>query len=113
MDLGQILTDFLLAISPALQTALQAILVLLAGQVSAWLYKTYQSKRAELGRTEQYLLDIVVDRAVSAAEQLYTDGEEKLAYATNNVEVTLKSYGIVLELDVIRAAIEATVRENL
>ena len=105
----QLLQDFLATISPALQVLLQGVLVFLAGQVSIWLVKIYQTQKAKLGLEQQALLDIVVRKAVEAAEQIGISGEEKLTYAFDKVEKTLAGQGIVIDLDVIYSLIEAEV----
>jgi len=109
MDISQLLKDFAEAISPAVQVLFQAILVGLSAQVSAWLYKTYQLKKNELSREQQYLLELVARNAVHAAEQVLVDNADRRAYAFDAVERQLKQYGLVIDIDVIYSAIEAEV----
>ena len=109
MDISQLLKDFAEAISPAVQVLFQAILVGLSAQVSAWLYKTYQLKKNELSREQQYLLELVVSNAVHAAEQILVDGVHKRAYAFSVVEKSLSQYGLNIDIDVIYSAIESEV----
>lgn len=109
MEWSQLLKDFAEAISPAFQVLVQAIFVGLAAQVSAWMYKTYQLKKSELSASNQYLLELVVSRAVSAAKQLYDDNEQKKIYAISVVESQLVGIGLNIDLDVIVSAIEAEV----
>ncbi len=72
-------TKFLEAISPALQVLIQTLAVALAAQASAWFVKKYQTAKLSLSTEQQYLLSVIVGAAVSAAEQLYTDGVDKRA----------------------------------
>jgi len=112
MDWSELFKNFAEAISPAFQVLVQAIFVGLAGQVSAWMYKTYQLKKSELSTSNQYLLELIVSRAVSAAEQLYADGDAKKTYAIDIVEKQLETIGLKLDIDVIVSAIEAEVQSN-
>lgn len=107
----QFFIDFAEAISPALQTLLEAVLTLLAAQASAWMYKQYQHQRAQLDTQQQYFLDFIVGQAVRAAEQLYKEkkGAEKKAYVFGIVEKELAARGIKLDIDVLDAKIEAAV----
>ncbi len=109
MDWSELFKNFAEAISPALQVLLQTALVALAGQLSAWMYKSYQLKKADLSREQQYLLEIVVSSAVRAAEQVYEDGETKRKAAFSTAEKALANYGLKIDPSVIYAAIEAQV----
>ena len=106
------LTKFLEAISPALQVLIQTLAVALAAQASAWFVKKYQTAKASLSAEQQYFLGVIVGSAIKAAEQLYTDGDEKRAYAFSIVEKTLKQYGITMDIDVIYAQIESQVFDS-
>ena len=106
-------TKFLEAISPALQVLIQTLAVALAAQASAWFVKKYQTAKLSLSTEQQYLLSVIVSSAVSAAEQIYTKGEDKRAYAFDVVEKTLKQYGITMDIDVIYAQIETQVFDTI
>ena len=108
-DFQKLFVEFLQAVSPALQTLLTTLFVVLAGQASAWLVQVYKTKRNDLTREQQYFLDLIATRAVTAAQQLYTDNEEKREYAFDVVDTTLAGYGINLDAEVIYSAIEAEV----
>ena len=103
---------FLEAISPALQVLIQTLAVALAAQASAWFVKKYQTAKANLSTEQQYFLGVFVGSAIKAAEQIYTDGDAKRAYAFMIVEKTLKQYGITMDVDVIYAQIESKVFDS-
>ena len=103
---------FLEAISPALQVLIQTLAVALAAQASAWFVKKYQTAKANLSTEQQYFLGVIVGSAIKAAEQIYTDGDAKRAYAFMIVEKTLKQYGITMDVDVIYAQIESKVFDS-
>ena len=105
-------TKFLEAISPALQVLIQTLAVALAAQASAWFVKKYQTAKANLSTEQQYFLGVIVGSAIKAAEQLYTDGSDKRAYAFSIVEKTLKQYGITMDVDIIYAQIESQVFDS-
>ena len=107
----QLFIDFAEAISPALQTLLEALFALLAAQASAWMYKQYQVQRARLTSEQQYIVDFVVSQAIRAAEQMYKDkrGDEKKAYAIAIVEKELSARGLIIDIDPLEAKIEAAV----
>jgi len=107
----QLFIDFAQAISPALQTLLEAVFALLAMQASAWLHKQYQNQRANLDQQQQWIVDFVVAQGVRAAEQLYREGggKEKKAYAYSVIERELASRGLKLDIDILDAKIEAAV----
>ena len=110
----QFFIDFASAISPALQTLLEAVLTLIAAQVSAWLFKQYQNQRAQLDAQQQWAVDFVVTQAVRAAQQLYKDkqGKEKKAYAFSVAENELAKRGLAIDLDILNTKIEAAVYSN-
>ena len=109
MDWSELLKNFAEAISPALQVLIQTALVALAGQLSAWMYKSYQLKKNELSREQQYLLEIVVSAAVRAVEQVYTDGQDKREEAFGIAKKALEGYGVKLDPATIYAQIETQV----
>ncbi len=111
--MNEFLVKFLEVISPALQILIQTLAVALAAQASAWFVKKYQTAKMSLSTDQQYLLGIVVGSAIKAAEQIYSDGAEKRAFAFDIVEKTLKQYGITMDVDVIYAMIETQVFNEL
>lgn len=106
---SKFLYDFFVAISPALQVLLQSVFAALAGVATAYVAKVYQTQKAKLSQEQQALLEIVVGKAVEAAEQVGKSGEDKLVYAFDTVEKTLVGYGVTVDVDVIYAMIEAKV----
>lgn len=109
---AQFLEDFFVAISPALQSLLEAVLVALVGVITAWVTKLYQTQKTKLSIGQQEILELIVSNAVVAAQQVAKTGEDKLAYSFDIVEKTLTKYGISVDVDVIYAMIEAKVFDN-
>jgi hypothetical protein len=110
----QLLKDFALAISPALQVLLEALFTLLATQAAAYIYGKIKQQRAQMSDQERYLADFIVGQAARAAEQLYKDGKgaEKKAYALAAAEKALAKYGVTLDLDIVEAKLEAAVYDQ-
>jgi hypothetical protein len=102
-------------ISELLQSLLLAVLVPLAGFAVQALIAWGKDKRAELDQKNQWMLDSAIRIAVFAAQQVYgaTNGAEKKAYALDIAEKWLASKNIYMDLDVLDAAIEAAVFEQL
>lgn len=111
MDWSKIFLDFAQAVSPALQTLLEAVFVALASAASAYMYKLYQTQRAKLSSDQQFLIDQVVSVSIRAVEQMYGsyNGDEKKAAALAIAEKTLAGYGLNIELDTLSAQIESAV----
>jgi len=107
----QFFTDFLEAISPALQTLIISLVTLLLGQASVYVNKKYQELKGNVSADQAHLLDFIVERAVATVEQLYKDApnEIKRANAIFIAEKALENYGIKIDLNVIEDAIEAAV----
>lgn len=103
------LNNFATDISPALQELLTAVAVWLVAQVTMYFREQYKLRKAELSREHQYILEIIAQNAVQAAEQLYDSNEAKRAHAISIVEQALAKYGINLDLDVVVSAIESAV----
>ena len=111
--------NLLEAISPHLQTLLEAILV----AVVPWLayhikqYFDEATRQAQQVLTaEQYaLVEIVVRNLVHAAEQIYerTEGEQKKLYVLKHAQDVLAGYGLNLDLIDLEAMIESMVRQAL
>lgn len=103
--------DFAQAISPALQTLLEGVLVILASQAVAWFHQKYQDQRAQLNERNQWALDFLINQSIRAAEQLYREGngEAKKAYVYKIVEKELVARGLTIDLAVLDARIEAAV----
>jgi len=105
---------FLTAVSPALQNLLVSVSVALIGLASAYVHKLYQTQKAKLSTDQQFFLDIAVNKAVTAVEQMYFSlpSEAKKENAVAIAESFLKQAGITVDLDVIEAAIESAVFQN-
>lgn len=103
------LNNFATDISPALQELLTAVAVWLVAQVTMYFREQYKLRKAELSREHQYILEIIAQNAVQAAEQLYDSNEAKRTHAISIVEQSLAKYGINLDLDVVVSAIESAV----
>ena len=102
---------FLTAVSPALQNLLVSVSVALIGLTSAYVNKLYQSQKAKLSTDQQFFLDIAVNKAVTAVEQMYfsAPSEIKKEKAIRVVEKFLEQAGLSVDVDVIDAAIESAV----
>lgn len=111
MDWSKLFTDFATAISPALQVFLQTALVALASAGAAWVAKKFQVEKSKLSQEQQYLIDTIARISVKAAEQMYKDydGDAKKKAAVEIAEKTLAIYGVILDVDVLSAAIESAV----
>lgn len=107
----QLFTNFLEAISPALQELLVLLVGTLIAQLIAYVQKQYQLSKTKLSSEQRDFVDFVAYRAVQTVEQLYRDvpAQQKLIAAKNIVERNLAQYGIVIDGDVIISTIEAQV----
>ena len=103
-------------LSKVLQAVLETALPILASALAAWaigkaieIFKKVKDKNPELYE----ILKAVCERAVQAAEQVYTSGEgqQKKEYALNVAEAYLKAKGITLDLGIIDAYVEAAVKD--
>ena len=102
--------------SKVLQAVLETALPILASALAAWsvgkaikIFKKVKDKNPELYE----ILKAVCERAVHAAEQVYTSCEGKLKkeYALHVAEAYLKAKGIALDLGIIDAYVEAAVKD--
>ena len=102
--------------SKMLQAVLEIALPMLVASATGWMigkcieiFKKVRDKNPELYE----ILVVVSHKAVEAAEQIFGGGKgnEKLEYAMDIVQKYLAAKGIVLDLKVIRAYIEAAVKE--
>lgn len=100
------MTDFLSIVTTALVTILVSLICLLAWRARAYL-------AARLNAQQLALLQQVVARVVLMAEQVSEDNAEKKRLALETAEVWLKQYGIEIDPDVLEAAVEAAVFDEL
>lgn len=107
----QAFTDFLTAISPALQALVITLATVLLGQINLYVQKKYEQIKASVASDQRYLLDFIVQRAVETVEQLYRGAEatRKKDEAIAIAQAALKNFGLNVDVDVIADAIEAAV----
>ena len=107
MDWSQLFKDFAEAISPAIQDLLVAVLVYASGRAAMWFRAKYEAQKS-------YDVDLLIQIAVRAAEQLYKckDGEAKFDYAINLVEAELARIGFKIDIELLTAKIEAAVMDE-
>ena len=81
----------------------------LTGFAIPWLKSKIDINNGKVSENQAYMIKLVINTAVKAAEQLYNSdaGKEKKAYVVN----LLKEQGIDVDLPEIDAAIEAAVLE--
>ena len=103
MDLDK-LSDLILQI-------LVIVLPYFAVAIARWIDAKYKIARAELSSEQLYALDLVIQSAVKAAEQIYKDGngELKKKYALNVVTEYIARSGLKIDVALIEAKIEAAV----
>jgi hypothetical protein len=102
-------------VSSLLQALLLAVLPPLAIQLSALAFQAYKDQRASLTLKQQAILDLGIQTAIFAAEQVYKAGKgaEKKQYAIGVAEQWFARYGLKFDLGVVEAQIEAAVYEQL
>ena len=106
--------DFMELLSGFMQNLTVALLPVLVGFVVAWVRAKI---KVELGKLdEQYpvqfgIVEMIAQQVVAAAEQAGAAGfvDDKLSYATDLAEKWLHQYNLVIDLDLVIAAIEAEV----
>lgn len=100
-------------ISALLQSLALATIPVLAGMAAKWMDAKISTERAKLNTEQNYMIDAFVRTAVFAAEQLNVTGqiESKIDYAMNLIDTWLIAHKIELDLDEIRARIEAEVKQ--
>ena len=81
----------------------------LTGFLSPWLKSKININNGKISENQSYMIKLIINTAVKAAEQLYNsdEGKEKKAYVIN----LLKEQGLDVDLPEIDAAIEAAVLE--
>jgi hypothetical protein len=102
-------------ISQALQNLLVLVLTAAAGALVRWLNAKWQVQKAELKEWQRQALDVFIHTAVYAAEQMELSGhiDNKLDYVTELVEMWLMARGLDIDVDELRARIEAAVKQEL
>ena len=99
-----------------LQAVLEVALPMLVASAAGWMigkcieiFKKVRDKNPELYE----ILVVISKKAVEAAEQIFGGGrgQEKKEYAKMVIKKYLSAKGIILDLDVIEAYIEAAVKE--
>lgn len=102
--------------SKMLQAVLEIALPMLVASAAGWMigkcieiFKKVRDKNPELYE----ILVVISKKAVEAAEQIFGGGRgrEKKEYAKMVIKKYLSAKGIILDLDVIEAYIEAAVKE--
>ena len=96
---------------------IEALVGLIGAAIAIYIIPLLKSKAGAQRWTQ---LEQIAHVAVGAAEQLgvtsvaedkLADAKDKLAYATQQIEIALKRYGIVFDEATVRAAIEAEVQK--
>lgn len=107
----QFFLDFAEAISPALQTLLISLLSALVAYVIAFVKKQADLLKAKLTQEQQVIFEILAEKAVSAAEQIYKseESQEKKQFAIQYLERNLEKLGLSVDFDTIVAEIESAV----
>ena len=107
----QFFRTFLMDISLPLQQLLVSVTVALIGLTSAYVNKLYQSQKAKLSMDQQFFLDIAVQKAIAAVEQMYFSEPSniKKAKAIELVQNFLKQASLDIDVKVIDTAIESAV----
>lgn len=105
----------MVAISQALQNLLVLVLTAAAGALVRWLNAKWQVEKADLSDWQRHALEIFLRTAVYAAEQMKASEyiDNKLDYVTELAEMWLSARGLDMDIDELRARIEAVVKEEL
>ena len=100
-------------ISELLQSLALATIPVLAGMGAKLLSAKISTERAKFSAEQNYMIDAFIRTAVYAAEQLNASEQidNKLDYVLELVDTWLINRGIELDLDEIRARIEAEVKQ--
>lgn len=98
-------------ISDALSAILIALIVPLAGFVARWLISQADYQKSLLSEKQQLAFDLAVNVFIYAAEQMKIKGfiNDKLTYVIERSEAWLMERGIEMEINELRARIEAAV----
>ena len=106
--------DYQTVLNAFLQSFLNIILPVLFAAIAGWVVVQIRAGLAKLKVVhpdEYYWLDWLAQTAVNAAEQAKLGGliQNKKNYAIEIMTAYLKKYGVVLDISVIEASIEAAV----
>lgn len=110
--------DFMPVLSVFAQQLFLALLPFIAAPLAAWLFVKFRAAWAEFKNNQPdatFYLESVVRMAVLAAEKAELPGwaKGKRDYAFAIVEKMLAAKGLVVDIDVIYAAIEAAVYDEI
>jgi len=107
-------TEYAVILSQFAQSLLALSLPILAAYLAttlkAWLTAKLAEARKNTDAQTQALIDFAVSKAVLAAEQLGGASDAKLTYALNAGEKYLKTFGVSLDLQLLRGLVEAEVK---
>jgi hypothetical protein len=103
------------AISQALQTLILAIAVPVTGFLARWLLAQGNAAKSQLNDQQLWMLNNFLKTLVYAAEQMSLSGaiDDKLDWVIARANEWLDKYKINIDLDELRARIEAIVAEEL
>lgn len=95
------LTQITLALIALVMTVLTSVVI-------PWVKLKIDLAKSNMTENQQYVLDLAIETAVKAAEQIYhsEEGQKKKAYVLS----LLKSQGYEVDSEVINASIEAWVK---
>lgn len=85
-----------------------AVIALLGTLITAIIIPYIKSKTT---KDEAALIKAISKTAVYAAQQLFSENEEKLNYAMKQIERALKKKGIKVDSDTVRVQVEAVLKE--
>ncbi len=99
--MSEVITNLILAVIGVVATAAITIII---PAVKEWLSTVTTTEQQEI-------ISILAKTAVYAAQQLYTENEDKLQYALGEVLAAINERGITVNGNEIRTAIEAALKE--
>lgn len=85
-----------------------AVIALLGTLITAVIIPYIKSKTT---KDEEALIKAISKTAVYAAQQLFSENEEKLKYAMEQIDTALKKKGIKVDSDTVRVQVEAVLKE--
>lgn len=85
-----------------------AVIALLGTLITAVIIPYIKSKTT---KDEEALIKAISKTAVYAAQQLFSENEEKLKYAMEQIDTALKKKCIKLDSDTVRVQVEAVLKE--
>ncbi len=99
------------AISQSLNTLLSALLLPVAGFAARWFFAQGSYQRSLLSKEQQAAFDVALKVFVYAAEQMKIAGfiKDKLDYVTQRAQEWLGVHNLTMNLEELRARIEAAV----